>query len=254
MQLEVTARNAQTGSDLHPSTRHLPELARMLNPAAKGRFVNHFRATGRLRGETTSGTIMRKSPRFSGTAVSIVSMILFTALMPVAHGSPVENLVFTEYSATKLTESLNGVAIGNWTSKYPYQYDNSQPYGNVSGLPGGDAQDAWLAFADPVNKYEFVFLSLFGVMGNTHGIVAADVTLDESFIFSPQGTIYYPKGPLLSTLPYSLTAATVDTPTGAVDVNITFVSGQVPDGAPTCGLLLIAGAALVMARRHLRPA
>ncbi len=197
---------------------------------------------------------MRKLRHLPGATAFIFSMVLFTAHVPVAHASTIENLVFTESSATQLTESLNGVAIGSWTSTYPYQYRNSQPYGNVSGLPGGDAQDAWLAFADPVNKDDYVFLSLFGVMGNTHGVVVADLTLEDTFIFSPPGTIYYPPGPFSSTIPYSLSAATVDTPTGAVEVNITFAGGQVPDGTPTSGLLLIAGAALVVAGRHLRPA
>ena len=203
---------------------------------------------------------MRKSCPFPAVPVCILSVILFTALTPWAHAGPIENLVFTE-SGSQLTETLNGVSIGNWGASSSDRFNNSTVYGDVTAQPGAPEQYAWLQFADPANSGEVLFLSLAGILGNA-GAVDTDIPLDVAPYFAPMGMVYPDTLNTSSSLPFSMTDATVDTAQGRVDVNISFVTGPdavanfdtVPDGVQTSGLLLAAGVALAVAGSRFKTA
>lgn len=190
---------------------------------------------------------------FSHTAL-LVSTLLSAILLPVAHGQTVENLVFTEVSPTQLTESLNGAALGSWSYAGGTEFLDSSTYGIVSGQPPlGNSQTAFLQFADPANpgNEAFVSLPVDGVKGGQVIInvtpIAAVILENETF---PEPGIMSPN--LTPSMPYSESGASVSTPGGPVDVNITFVAA--PDHAPTIGLMLIAACGLFITRKQCRPA
>ena len=175
----------------------------------------------------------------------ILSAILFTSLMPLAHGGPiVGNLVFAEVSSTVLIETLDGNPIGNWVPQGsgPFSYFDSIGDGRVT-YPGAFSTQE--IFNDPMNPDNY-----FDLVNN--GTIFSDITYAMAVSFTGGFVTIPVPGP--ATIPYSLaTPSEVQTPNGLIAVNITVngpASTSAPDGAPTVGLLFIACVGLVVARRQ----
>jgi hypothetical protein len=170
----------------------------------------------------------------------LLSVILFTSLMPLAHGTTIGTLVLTESSSMQLTETLNGVPIGNWNSSgaNTWQWVNTDP-----NSYGGFVGSTTLVFLDPLNPGRYdVFLA------NSFFSDYTAAQVNNTF-----GAVDYPSNPALATdyLPFTQTGAQIIVPfsQGLFEaVNIT-VQG-VPDGGSTAGLLVLAGAAIVVLRKQ----
>jgi hypothetical protein len=164
--------------------------------------------------------------------------------VPLARAQTIENLVFTETS-TQLTETLNGVVLGNWGLYYPATSYHWLDIGSIGVVTGYPAEN--LIFLDPVNPGNYDVLS-----GGDEFI--GDLTAAQ--VAAKYGTKDDPSSLSLAaaTIPYSLlNNDQIFTANGpGPDVNITVAGTPVaPDGAPTAGLLVMAGLALSAARKEI---
>jgi hypothetical protein len=170
----------------------------------------------------------------------ILSAILFTSLAPLAHGTViVENLVFTLSSHTQLSETLNGVVINDytWDSGGGGFFWNSAE-GGVT-VPSGN-----LLFADPLISGGYLEIQSYAYGAFEWANYAEALSAEGG----DAGRVPVPPP---STIDFSQSGATVLTPNGVVDVNITVTGpNSVPDATPTIGLLFIACVALFVARRQ----
>jgi hypothetical protein len=177
------------------------------------------------------------------TSAICLSAVLFSGFMAHAQMPP-QNLVFTEQSSMVVTESLDGVSIGNWQvfdSAFAPEFilADSTTLGRLVGItvPGGGIG---FDFLDPVNAGNFFFYNAGS------DFIGTDV---------PGGIIggnFYPVNGVSDFLPFSATGALVETANGPVPVNITVQGpqqGSVPDSGSSNMLLLTAISALALAKK-----
>jgi hypothetical protein len=175
-------------------------------------------------------------------AALCVSGALFSSLAAQAQIPP-ENLVFFEQSSQVVTESLNGVPIGNWQvleSIFAPEYllENSSANGNLENI--SSAGSAGLDFLDPLVPGNFFFYN------KTSDVIGTDV---------PGSVIngdFYPLSGVSDFLPFSATGAEVVTANGLIPVNITVEGpavGTVPDASSSSALLLTVVSALGLAKK-----
>jgi hypothetical protein len=170
-----------------------------------------------------------------------LSTVLCSGLVAHAQPSP-QNLVFTEQSSTVVTESLNGVPIGNWqvyVSTYAPEYilNNTSTAGTLEGI---SSAGAGLDFIDPLVPSNFFFYN------SGSDLIGTDV---------PGSVIngdFYPVTGVSDFLPFSATGAEVETANGPIPVNITVQGpqgGSVPDSGSSSMLLLTATSVLALAKK-----
>src|ERR1035441_3007129 len=162
------------------------------------------------------------------------------SLLPPARGTPISGLVFTVSSATQVTETLNGALIGSWSWNSGLSKWSNMDANSYGGLVGATT----LVFLDPLDPGHY---DVFQANSLFSDYTAAQVNNTFS-------AVDYPHDPALATsfLPFTQTGAEVIVPFNQglfADVNIT-VQG-IPDRCSTCGLMILGGIALAVARKQL---